>query len=385
MGDAPAFADVVAPLVDLGRRLRASSLPVGTGRIVTFIRAVGAVGLARDDVYWAARASLISRPEDVGRFDAAFDAWLREIGSREGVVPIHRDSPSTDEARPPGMTVADAENDRSPRAENPENERIDRVATRTSAASGVEVLRRKSFGGLSDEERGRVADMIRQLSVRAPLRRSRRTRPAANGSALDVRRTFRRSLRTSGEPFERARRERRIQRRPVVLVLDISGSMAPYSRALLQFAYAAMGAGGRIEVFCFGTRLTRITGVLRTGEPDRAFAAAGRLVDDWEGGTRIGESLKALLDGWSQRAALRGSVVVVCSDGLERGDPDMLGSQMQRLHRLAYRIVWANPLKGAPGYEPLARGMAAALPSVDRFVAGHNVQTLGELARAVGD
>jgi uncharacterized protein with von Willebrand factor type A (vWA) domain len=169
----------------------------------------------------------------------------------------------------------------------------------------------------------------------------------------------------------------------LVLILDVSGSMAPYSRALLQFGYAAMAAGRRVEVFCFGTRLTRVTRVLRTKDPDRAMHEIGRIVADWEGGTRIGESLKSLLDGWSQRAALRGAVVVLCSDGLERGDPELLRAQMARLRRLAYRVVWANPLKGSPRYEPLARGMAAALPSVDVFLSGHNLESLEALAAAL--
>jgi uncharacterized protein len=383
MPDPPAPGDAIGPLVDLGRRLRASGLPVGTGRIVTFCRAVGVVGTGRDDVYWAGRASLISRPEDVERFDAAFDGWRRAHGARRLIVPIEPGPP--DHATATVATVQGDEDPSPPTSDTEVGEHVGRSPTARTVASGDEVLRRKSFGDLSDDERRRVADMIRHLSVGAPFERSRRMRPAANGRALDVRRTLRRSLRTSGEPFDRALRERRVRRRPIVLVLDISGSMAPYSRALLQFAYAAMAAGRRIEVFCFGTRLTRVTGVLRTGDPDRAFTEVGRLVGDWEGGTRIGDSMKALLDGWSQRAALRGAVVVVCSDGLERGDPEVLRLQMQRLRRLAHRIVWANPLKGAPGYEPLARGMAAALPSVDNFLSGHDVQSIEELARTIGD
>ena len=147
---------------------------------------------------------------------------------------------------------------------------------------------------------------------------------------------------------------------------------------------AAMAAGRRVEVFVFGTRLTRVTRTLRTRDPDRALHEIGTRVRDWEGGTRIGESLKALLDGWSQRAALRGAVVVLCSDGLERGDPDLLSSQMARLRRLAYRVVWVNPLKGSPRYEPLARGMAAAMPSVDVFLSGHNLESLEQLGRVLG-
>jgi uncharacterized protein with von Willebrand factor type A (vWA) domain len=165
-----------------------------------------------------------------------------------------------------------------------------------------------------------------------------------------------------------------------LLILDVSGSMAPYSRALIQFGYAAMSAGRRVEVFCFGTRLTRVTRTLRTNDPDRALERIGEQVADWEGGTRIGESLKSLVDGWSQRAALRGAVVVLCSDGLERGDPEVLRHQMVRLHRLAHKVIWANPLKGSSRYEPLARGMAAALPSVDAFVSGHDLESVEALA-----
>jgi uncharacterized protein with von Willebrand factor type A (vWA) domain len=153
---------------------------------------------------------------------------------------------------------------------------------------------------------------------------------------------------------------------------------------LMQFAFAAMAAGRRVEVFVFGTRLTRVTRTLRTRDPDRALREIGRLVQDWEGGTRIGESVKSLLDGWSQRAALRGAVVVLCSDGLERGDPELLRAQVARLRRLAHRLVWVNPLKGSPRYEPLARGMAAALPSVDVFLSGHNLERFEELARVLG-
>jgi uncharacterized protein with von Willebrand factor type A (vWA) domain len=218
-----------------------------------------------------------------------------------------------------------------------------------------------------------------------PTRRARRLRPAPKGATFDVRRTLRRSLRTQGEPFERAWRSRKTRARPLVLILDVSGSMAPYSRALMQFAYASIAAGRSVEVFVFGTRLTRVTRTLRGHRPDRALEEIAQLVRDWEGGTRIGESLRSLLDGWSQRAALRGSVVVLCSDGLERGDPELLRVQMARLRRLAHRIVWVNPLKALPRYEPLARGMAAALPSIDDFVSGHNLESLEELGRLLAN
>ena len=169
----------------------------------------------------------------------------------------------------------------------------------------------------------------------------------------------------------------------MVLILDVSGSMSPYARPLVEFAHAAARAGRKVEAFAFGTRLTRITPVLRSREPDEVMAAVAKRVADWEGGTRIGESLKELLDGWASHSALRGSVVILCSDGLERGDPELLTRQMQRLARLAHRLVWVNPLKGSPRYEPLARGMAASLPFVDVFLPGHDLESLEALSAAV--
>jgi uncharacterized protein len=383
------MADPTAPLVGFGRDLRARGLPVGTGRILTFVRAVASLGLGdRDSLYWAGRVSLIASRADLDTYDEAFEAWYRSRGEREPpstaleppVVPRSIDwSGDADD-----LTVEVARTAGSWRAAEDEEPEPGEESSIRIVASAVEVLRSKSFADLTDEERHRVARMIHDLTVRAPVERTRRTRPSPKGSTFDIRRTLRRSLRTQGEPFDRSYRARRSRTRPLVLILDISGSMAPYARALLQFGYAAMAAGRRVEVFCFGTRLTRVTRTLRTKDPDRAMHEVGVLVADWEGGTRIGESLKALLDGWSQRAALRGAVVVLCSDGLERGDPALLRAQMARLRRLAHRVVWANPLKGSPRYEPLARGMAAALPSVDVFLSGHNLESLETLASALG-
>jgi uncharacterized protein with von Willebrand factor type A (vWA) domain len=332
----------------------------------------------------------VARPDDIGPFDLAFDDWFRGLaGSVAGprielTIPTPRDPVERGVGDPPddlevgiGTTAAEWH------ATDQEPETDEEAAIRI-VASTVEVLRRRSFAELSEEELERVTRLIRRLAVGAPAQRTRRTRPAAAGPRFDLRRTLRRSLRTQGEPFERAWRARTARKRPLVLILDVSGSMSPYSRALVQFGYAAMAAGRRVEVFVFGTRLTRVTRTLRTRDPRAAFREIGSRVEDWAGGTRIGESLKALLDGWSQRAALRGAVVVLCSDGLERGDPELLRSQMARLRRLSHRLVWVNPLKGSPRYEPLARGMAAALPSVDVFVSGHNVESLEALGRVLG-
>jgi uncharacterized protein with von Willebrand factor type A (vWA) domain len=384
------MADPTAPLVAFGRDLRARGLPVGTGRIVTFVRAVASLGLAdRDSLYWAGRVSLVASRADLDAFDEAFEDWFRSTGAG-GRIAIELDLPPdrTSAARsgdPDGLTTEVGRTAGSWRAAGDDDEpEPGEESSIRIVASAVEVLRQKSFADLTEDERRRVARMIGDLTVRAPVERTRRTRPSPKGSTFDIRRTLRRSLRTQGEPFDRSYRTRRSRARPLVLILDISGSMAPYARALLQFGFAAMAAGRRVEVFCFGTRLTRVTRTLRTKDPDRAMHEVGRLVADWEGGTRIGESLKTLLDGWSQRAALRGAVVVLCSDGLERGDPASLRAQMARLRRLAHRVVWVNPLKGSPRYEPLARGMAAALPSVDVFLSGHNLESLETLAVALG-
>jgi uncharacterized protein with von Willebrand factor type A (vWA) domain len=371
--------------------LRARGLPVGTGRILTFVRAVAALGLTdRSSLYWAGRVSMIGRREDLAAYDVAFEDWYRSLRSTEDLK-IELDLPSL--ARQ-GIEWGDQPEDLDVRAgrtaaewhglaEEDEAQKPDDEAAIRIVASAVEVLRSKSFADLSEEERDEVGRLIRALAIALPERRMRRTRPSAKGAGFDIRRTLRRSLRTRGEPFERAWRDRRVRGRPLVLILDVSGSMSPYARALVQFGYAAMAAGRRVEVFCFGTRLTRVTRTLRTKDPDRALHEIGRTVADWEGGTRIGESLKALIDGWGQRAALRGAVVVLCSDGLERGDPELLRSQMARLGRLAHKVVWVNPLKGSPRYEPLARGMAAALPSVDVFLSGHNLESLSELSRTL--
>ena len=373
-------------LVGFGRYVRSQGLAVGTGRIVSFCRAASTLDVFdRTDLHLAARATLVSRPEDFALLDEAFDRYFGPSGL-EPVEASSLESTPEDPTRE-HQSEATSEGERivaaarwSPgdAAEETEGESAIRVV-----ASDAERLRKKDFDEMSDEERRAALARMRRLALIAPSRRSRRFRPSGRGERFDLRRTLRRSLRTEGEPFNRAWKERRSKPRPIVLILDVSGSMAPYGRPLVEFAHAAANAGRRVEVFCFGTRLTRITRALKTRDPQQALVAVGSTVNDWEGGTRIGSSLKALLDRWSARTALRGSVVVLCSDGLERGDPDVLAAQMARLSRLAHRVLWLNPLKGSPRYEPLARGMAASLPFVDTFLPGHNMESLEDLAGAL--
>jgi hypothetical protein len=366
-------------LVGFGRLLRSRGLSVGTGRILTFCRAVAAMGrFDRDGLYLAGRLTMIARKEDFDAYDQAFRQWFPRARAElagwqpEARITIEREIE---------MLVGEALSEEDANAG--EGEEGDEAVTVGLVASGVEMLRAKSFEDLSEAERHQADVAIRQLAVMLPMRRARRYRSAPRGRRFDLRRTVRASLRTQGEPFRRAWRSRRSRRRPLVLLLDVSGSMSPYSRALLQFGYAAVRAGQRVEVFAFGTRLTRLTRALRRSEPDVALRQVAASVLDWEGGTRIGASLKELLDRYGQHAWMRGAVVVLCSDGLERGDPVLLAAQMARLARLAHRLVWVNPLKGSPRYQPLARGMAAALPHVDSFLPGHNLQSLESLCEVL--
>jgi uncharacterized protein with von Willebrand factor type A (vWA) domain len=252
------------------------------------------------------------------------------------------------------------------------------------AWSRDELLRTRDFASMTPEEFARARVLIRQIAVVRPRRRTHRMRPDRRGRALDVRALVRASLATGGDPVTRAYRSRAQAPRKLVLLLDISGSMEAYSRALLLYLHAARGSGRGVETFVFGTRLSRLTPELGTRDPEAALAAAARRVIDWSGGTRIGESLKQYNDEWGRRALTRGAIVVILSDGCERGNPELVASEMARLARQAFAVVWVNPLKGHPDYEPLAGGMRAAYAYVDRFVSGHDLASLEALGTVLG-
>ena len=349
--------------MDLAASLRLAGVPVGTGRILSFAEAARQV--EPGDLYWAARATLVSRREDIEALDRAFQEAF-------GVTL----------PEPPRQRVAD----RMQRVVAPTELTLSGLPQEGDAlsnlASPVEALRRKDFAACSADELRLLGRLMTRLRLRAPERRTRRRRPAPGGDP-DLRRTLRRAMRTGGEPIDRAWRKRRRQRRRLLLVLDVSGSMSTYSRALAMFAHAALHSGPDWEAFAFGTRLTRMTRALAASDPDAAFAAAAEEVTDWDGGTRIGASIKRLCDEYGRTRVVRGSVCVILSDGLDVGDPALLGEQMARLSRLAHHVIWLNPLKGGAGYEPLARGMAAALPHVDVFRPGHNLQSLEEVADVI--
>jgi hypothetical protein len=266
-------------------------------------------------------------------------------------------------------------------ATDPDNEGDEQEAVLGWMASDAEALRHKSFATCTPQELAALRKIMARIRLTPPRRRTRRTVPARSGRSPDLRRMVRESLRLHGEPAQLSWRRRRIRLRPLILILDISGSMADYSRSLLQFAYSANRAAARVEVFCFGTRLTRITRALATRRPDDALERAAATVFDWEGGTRIGESLDAFVRDWGRRGICRGGVVVICSDGLDRGDPAVLAAAMERLARLCHTLVWMNPHKGNdPAFRPSTLGMMAAAPHIDLLLSGHDLDSLAELA-----
>ena len=324
---------------------------MGPGRIASLCDA--AALLEPDDLYWAGRATVVAGPEQIPVYDRVFAEYFggpHPARARDGVK----------------VTVSGEV----------------REEVEVGMASPIELLREKSFARCSEEELAAVAALMARSPVVPPLRRTRRVEPARRG-APDLRRTLRRSLRTGGDPVERAWRRRRVRPRRIVLLLDVSASMADYARALLLYAHAAVRSDRRCEVFCFGTRLTRLTPALLSDAPDEALERAAALAVDRDAGTRIGEALKSFLDEYGHRGLARGALVVICSDGLEVGDPALLGEQAERLARLAWQVVWLNPLKGDPAYEPLTRGMRAALPHLDVLASGHNLASLEELAMLI--
>jgi len=248
-------------------------------------------------------------------------------------------------------------------------------------ASDVDALKHRSFAACTPDELAALRRIMARIRLTPPRRRTRRTAAARSGTRPDPRRTVRESMRMHGEPAQLYWRRRKVRLRPLILILDISGSMADYSRNLLQFAHSAKRSAGRVEVFCFGTRLTRVTGAMECRSPDEALEQAARAAFDWDGGTRIGDSLDAFVRGWARRGVCRGGIVVICSDGLDRGDPAVLAAAMERLARLSHRLVWLNPHKGDdPGFRPSTLGMMVAAPHVDLLLSGHDLASLEKLA-----
>jgi uncharacterized protein len=367
----PERAPVVGLLVNFCHELRRAGLAVGSGDVLTYCAAMAPLDPTDlMDLYWAGRATLVTRHDDLGVYDAVFRRFFLDAGDpvRE-LVTIKAQVPAQAEA-----ALALPETELS--GEGDEQE-----AMLGWMASDVEALRHKAFAACTAEELAAVRRIMAKIKLTPPRRRTRRTVAGSSGRAPDLRRTVRESLRLHGEPAELFWRQRRVRLRPLILILDISGSMADYSRNLLQFAYCAKRAAAKVEVFCFGTRLTRVTGELDSRRPDEALGRAARAAFDWEGGTRIGASLDAFVRGYGRRGLARGGVVVVCSDGLDRGDPEVLATAVERLARLCHRLVWLNPHKGDdPGFRPSTLGMMVVAPHVDLMLSGHDLSSLEEFA-----
>jgi uncharacterized protein with von Willebrand factor type A (vWA) domain len=380
--DLPALAGAFA------RRLHEAGVPVTPERAARFAQALTLTRpISRRRLYWAARAVLVSDPSQVRAFDrvfrSVFAAEPEQFDYKGDEVHATDEAPPHD--TPDGRVEAGLPAGGGATGESGDGDDEDaREIPVGMAASDEEVLRGKSFDALAPGELAQLYRLMTRLEVATPTRRMRRSRRDRRGERLDMRRTLRGSMRTAGDPIRLARRRRRVVRRRLVLLCDISGSMEPYARAYLQFLTCAAGSGPNAEAFVFATRLTRLTRALRSRSPERAIQRAAAAAPDWSSGTRIGAALKAFNDRHGRRGMARGALVVILSDGWERGDPALVAREMERLSRLAHRIVWVNPRAAASGFAPRAGGMAAALPHCDALVSGHTLDALDEVIEAIG-
>lgn len=365
-----AVLEVDEVLVAFARVLRQAGVAVTPDRTQTFLRATALVGADdRACVYWSGRSTLCSSPDDLDCYDRTFELWF--------------DSRELPRRRPAGPSRLMVAADLTPMDQSGVEHEADQQLP--ALASTAEALQHRDIAQLSARERQRLATLFDALSVVSPRRTSSRRRPHPHGE-VDPRRTLRDQLRRMGEPGPLRHRRRRTRARRLVLLLDVSGSMEPYADALLRLAHRALRVAPHdVEVFTVGTRLTHITTALSLRDPDAALLAAGATIPDWSGGTRLGEVLRAFNVRWGQRGTARGAVVVIASDGWERGDATLLGEQVARLQRLAHAVVWMNPHRGKDGYQPVQGGIMAVLPHIDRLVAGHSMASFAELLEVVAD
>lgn len=362
-----AEAELERLVVALATALRAAGVPVPVGAVIAFTRAIGVLAPEEPSgLYWAGRATLICRPEEIETYDAVF-AGLFGAPAPGG----------TGVARP-RLLIAPAEGEGRASGED--------RAVPEGAYSHRERLLQEDFARYGEREWDEAKLLIDRLRAHLQLRPSRRLRRAGRPGRVDLARTVRQALAHDGEALLSSYLVEGERPRRLVLLVDISGSMKPYARAYLRLAHAATVARPprQVETFVLGTRLTRLTRQLAEKDPDEALGAIASAAPDWYGGTRLGEGLGLFNSGFGARGMARGAVIVIFSDGWERGDPSLLAGEMGRLSRLAHRVVWVNPHRASPGYEPLAAGMAAALPHVDDFVAGHSLGSLEELVELLG-
>ncbi len=364
-------------VVLFGRMLRESGLPLAPDQTRRFARALGWIDVgSREQVFHTARSVLVTRKEDLRLFGVIFELfWRAQTGGAALRLPRPRPRPERRDRRYDVFSLTGGRGE----PDVPEIE----VGDRAGAYSAAEVLQHRDFGDLDEDELAEVRRQIQEIRWRVSQRVSRRQMPARRGSRLHLRRVLRDAAKHDGTPLVLPRRRPKIKQRPIVLLADISGSMDRYSRLLLHFFYAAVQGLAEVECFVFGTRLTRITQYLRVRNVEIAVEQAAREILDWSGGTRIGDSLAAFNRHWGRRVLRRGAVVIVASDGWERGDASLLRREMRHLSHRCHRLIWLNPHLGHPEYQPLVEGMAAALPYVDDFLPVHNLRSLRDFAAAL--
>lgn len=368
--EAGPFAQMI---VSFGRELRVEGMPVGSGELLTYCEALAVLNPGDLlDLYWAGRSTLITKQDQIPIYDRTFRRFFLDYD--RSIPELLRKELKRSQIENEAVVEV-------PATEPGDRGRDEEEATLGLNASDIEIWRNKSFPACTEEELAALRRIMNRMKLLPPRRRTRRTRPSRSSARPDLRRTVRATMRQHGEPSELFWRERKKKLRPLVLILDVSGSMAEYSRNLLQFAYSARRASSRVEVFCFGTRLTRVTPALTRRRPDEALDHAAKSVFDWEGGTRIGESIATFVKQWGRRGMSRGAIVVICSDGLDRGDPGVLEDAMESLSLLSHKVVWVNPHIGDERtYRPVTLGMMVADPYVDLFMSGRDLAGLEELA-----
>lgn len=386
-------------LAHFARRLRQAGIKVGTGHVMEMFQAMEVVGLQRRaDLEAAMQAIAVYRPDQIPVFQHEFDRFWQDILRAQ--PPIFEQSAPTDDAnsQPPQEQREPEQKKKSEEGGDDSEETTvsvsaDEVADEQSDAeepdappqdvlmfSAEEALRKKDFGQFTPDELATARRLMSRINWKLGTRKTRRMERAHKGESIDQRAMLRGSLRQGGIPIDLRYRRRKEKMRPLVLICDISGSMDRYSRTLLQFVHTLETGLDNVEVFVFGTRLTRITRELRKRDVDQAITDVVNAVDDWSGGTRIGEAVRDFNFRWSRRVLRSNATVVFISDGWDRGDPVLLGEEMARLQRSCRRLIWLNPLLGASGYQPLTQGIKAALPYIDYFMPIHNLQSLEALA-----
>ena len=388
--------DLSAVVGAFSQRLHDAGMPVTPSQTQQYARSlVLTKPVSRRRLYWTTRAIFVTGFIQLPTFDRVFrevfGSSAKSDSEEDPEVELEpappKDESENDEAQDDDEDLPDSGQggaDMTPgEGSGDDDDEADEQEIPILSASEEEELSEKHFSALAAHELAALYRLMARLDLATPVRRTRRRKRGRHGEHMDMRRTLRNSLKTGGDPIKLARRRRRVQKRRLVLLCDISGSMEPYARAYLQFLHCARASGPDHEAFVFATRLTRLTKQLAGRNPNRAIRRATEAVEDWSSGTRIGDALKSFNDRYGRRGMARGSVIVILSDGWERGDPEMVSREMERLSRLAYRIVWVNPRVSAPGFQPKAGGLVAALPFCNALVSGHNLNALDQVADAI--